>query len=242
MDLTNVAYSDEYQNMCNEAIAVRILKTDEPDIILSEGGYSRIITSYTDNYEGYNSPITYNKVYNPDNILIHEYKCLQRHPSFCTPVTHSNNREYLVYNEGGYGYSVLDIESKETFKYIPAASFILEFSLHIPFTFLKFEETFIAYIISYNPANDIFAATGYFWAGRCTTFLFEVKNPMKQFTRYLDIGLIVPHRDKYYAVDFHEWEDTDILLKCSFEFENGSDCEIIKIPQTKYMRFMKESL
>jgi len=221
MDLTNAAYSEEYQKICNEMISVMILKEDEQDIVMSEGEYSRTITTYTAMYEGFNYTIMRNKVYNLDNILVHEYISFYHHPFFYTPVTHSNGREYLVYKEDLYGYSVLDIESKETFKYIPSA-------------YLKSEETFIATDIHYNPVNDMFAAGGCFWAGRYTTYLLEVKDPMKQFTRYLDCRTIVPHQAKYTDVDFHEWDGNDILLKC--------DNEIIKIPQAKYMRFLKELL
>jgi len=228
MDLTNVAYSAEYQSKREEGIAALIRPENLTNVehTKEENGYSRTITSYEAYHSGYNLSYSHYKVFAPDGSAAHEYICEYGSSFFCKPITHSNDREYLVYKENLYGYSVLDIKSKEAFRYIPAASW-------------KGGETFIATGISYNPANDIVAVEGCYWACPAGVFLLEIKDPMKLFSRYLDVHSLLGDYDKYDDIDFLGWEGTDILLK-GYNIEREPDyfCEEVRIPQEKYMKAM----
>jgi len=227
-DLTNVAYTDEYLTKREKWIAavVRPENMTYKEEILSENGYNRTITEYAAVVDGLNLGCSHNKVYDAGGILIHEYTSLDDHRFFCTPVAHSNGRQYLAYKEDLYGYSVLDIESKETFRYIPAESW------------KDGGETFIVVDIFYNPINDIVAAEGCYWACPYGTFLFEVKDPMKQFTRYLDIYSIAGY-DKYGTIDFQSWDGADILLKSTAGQKPPYKYETFKMTQMEYEQALR---
>jgi len=151
-DLSNIAYTKEYLDAREVAIAAVIRSeniadtTNEPP----DDGYIQNTIHYETEINGIRHLGGSNKIYDSDNALIHEYICLNTN-SLCALIAHSNGRKYFVYKEDLYGYSVLDIMSNDTFRYIPAESF-------------RGGETFIITGISYNPTKNIMAATGCYWA------------------------------------------------------------------------------
>jgi len=200
-DLSNVAYTNEYQSKREEAISaiIRPENLTDTEYILSKSRYNRTIINYSAKLHGYNLTYSHNKVYDTDENLVYEYISEYGHPFFCTLISHSNGRQYLAYKENLYGYSVFDIRSNETFKYIPATSW-------------KGGETFIATDIYYNSANDMVVAEGCYWACPYGVFLFEVKEPMKLFTRYLDIQMLLGGYDKYEDIEFQGWKAQILCL------------------------------
>jgi len=226
-DLSNVAYTDEYLDKREVKIAAVIRPENITDTAeeLAEQGHSQAVIRYEAVHDGLRYSCSHNKVYNPNKLLIHEYISLYSH-SFCTPITHSNGRQYLVYKEDLCGYSVLDIESKGAFRYIPAES-------------LHGGETFIITNISYNPSTDIVVAGGYYWAYPSGTFLLEIKDPMKQFSRYLDFHSILGGFDKYDDIDFQGWADTNILLKGYNIEQEPCHEETIKVTHTEYEKALQ---
>ena len=222
-DLTNVAYTDDYLNKREKMIAavIRPENVTDTETIAAEGEYSRTVICYGTMVDGLRYSCSHNKVYDQNGMLIHEYTSLYDHSFFCTPVTHSDGRRYLAYKEDLYGYSVLNLETKETFRYIPAESW-------------NSGETFIVTDIVCNPENDIIAAGGCYWACPTGTFLFEVKDPMKQFNRYLDLQTILGEYDKYDDIEFQEWEGSDILLKGYNIEQEPYHNEIIKVTRAEY--------
>ncbi|MCL2528280.1 MAG: hypothetical protein FWE42_07660 [Defluviitaleaceae bacterium] len=227
-DLSNAAYASDYIAKCNETTA-DIIKPEnlmDKELIKPEGDYTRTVTNYRAKRGAYTLTLSTNKVAAANGTLVHEYINQYGHPFFCTPVTHSNGRKYLAYKEDLYGYSVLELETKKIFKYFPTASW-------------KGGETFIVTDIHYNPSNDIVAAGGCYWACPTGVFLFEIKDPMAQFTRYLDIQKIMGNYDKYDSLDFQSWEGADLLLKAyNIENEDNYFYETIRLAQEEYENSM----
>jgi len=219
-DLTSIAYSQEYLEYRNEKISTVILPENKiSEIVTEENGYNREIIKYKK--DGYS--FTTNKVYNKAGMQIHEYITLYQNNFFCTPMHHRNGKVYLFYKEGLYGYSVFDVESKEVFNYMPRKSFLGG-------------ETFIATDIYYNSATDMIATEGCYWACPYDTFLFEIKNPMKQFSRYLNFhNLLDNDYEKYDDICFSAWNDDGIELKCYNVEIKPCRNEIIKIYEADYM-------
>jgi hypothetical protein len=221
-DLTNVAYSQEYLNRRNEIIEKAFkpeYKTEEYENF--DGDIKRIITPYL--FENYYC--SHNIVYE-NNIRLHEYFSIYNHPFFCTKINFSNGKKYLCYKEDLYGYSVFEIETNKVFNYYPAKSLNGDD-----------RETFIGTDIHYNPLNNIVAVGGCYWACPSDVYLFKIDDPLKEFTEYADVHLLIDAEyDDYDDIDFVEWQNKDIKLKC---FQNEGE-KIVLLKEEEYKTKMKK--
>ena len=223
VDLTNVAYTDEYikrKNMTIDLAYNSSNKLSEKEVI--NGNLKRIITEYaTREYFCSN-----NKVYDVENKLVFEYFNVYNHYFFCNRVKYNNGREYIFYKTALYGYNVFSIDTKETFDYYPKHSF-------------NGGETLIGTDIHFNPHNNICAVGGCYWAGPSEIFLIEIDDPLKPFGKYINTHLIIDRAyDKYDDVDFVEWQANDIKIKC-YNMETEKN-ELITITEREYTEQMVE--
>jgi hypothetical protein len=206
IDISNVAYSQEYKNYRNGIITKaynpkyktneEIFENNDIKIItehyLSEGNMLRQDNAYCG----------YNKIYNKNNELLHDYFNIYDQSFFCDYIKFSNGFCYIFYREDLYGYSVFDINNKNVFNYYPLA------------TFKEQKETFIGIDIHYNINNNIFAINGCYWACPYDVFLIKIDDPMKEFTDLINIHEILdPGYEKYDDIEFVGWENNDIKLK-----------------------------
>ena len=96
--------------------------------------------------------------------FIKEWYCIDDDAQFYSLIIHKNGREYLVFRQDLYGYSVLDIEKRSIMQFFP------EYSLDMG-------ETFIWTDIHYNQANNILAVEGCYWAWPYSVQLYRPYEP-----------------------------------------------------------------
>jgi hypothetical protein len=228
IDLTNVAYSDEYIKYKEKAINLAYSpnnKIDETEI--AQDDLRRVKIEYVTKRD----EITYycgnDKVY-INNELVFEYFSLYSHPFFCKKITYANGKEYLFYKTDLYGYSAAEISTGRTFDYYPKHSFGKESG-----------ETFIATDIHFNPTNNFFAVDGCYWACPLDTFLIHIDDPLKQFDKYANTHLIFDEDyNKYDDIEFLEWEKNAVKLKCYNVQTEPYKHETIAISEKRYMEKM----
>lgn len=79
---------------------------------------------------------------------------------------HSNGREYFLFKQELYGYSVMDIQSGEVVHYVPQKSFLGG-------------ETFIWTNVLYCPNNNLLVVDGCYWAAPYGNEFYDFSDPMK---------------------------------------------------------------
>lgn len=138
-----------------------------------------------------------NRLYK-NGVKIFEWKTLDAETLTKKIFRHSNGRDYMIFNEGLYGYSVLELDTLECMHYIPAQS-------HRDGD--GFEETFIWCEAFYNPYNDYAVVEGCYWAAPFQFIVVDLRDPLK----------IIPT---------DEWkEDVDLLDQESLTYVKGFDFE-----------------
>ena len=227
-DLTNFAYSNEYIELKNKIIDLAykpINKIKESE--KNNGNLKRIISEYRTEYNEKKYFCSNNKVFDEDKYIF-EYFNLYHHPFFCEKVEYNNGNNYIFYKTNLYGYNVFEIDTKNTFDYLPKCSFSE-----------KFAETFIGTDIHFNKNKSVFAVGGCYWACPTDVFLIKIENPLEQYENYQNIHLIIDEDyGKYEDIDFIEWENNDIKLKCyNIEIKPNKN-EIILLQEKDYMERM----
>lgn len=113
-------------------------------------------------------------------------------------IMHSNGKEYFLFREGLYGLSVLDISSGKTYRYIPRG---YEHDRDYPCG-----ESFIITDIHYDPATDLIAFGGCFWACPYDVVVGDFSQPMSYDPRYVNIHrMIDPDYEEINNIDFAGW-------------------------------------
>lgn len=221
MELSNYAYTEEYKSSRRkyEIVFCPECFISENKILLSEK-YSLIKKHYQGKLE-YNINATENKLIGNDGSVLYEYRNIDNDAEFCTIITHSNGKEYMIFRCDLYGHSVLNLSTLEDFHYFPRHSF-------------NGGETFIWTEIFYNPPNNILVVGGCYWACPFGLFLYDFSNPMQTPTTFVDIrGKLDSGYEKYDDIDFLRWEDTDLILEC-YNNEQAR-IENIVIKETEYL-------
>ena len=110
-----------------------------------------------------------NRLYRKE-AFIFEWRYTGEHDRRASIIHHANGKEYLVFYENLYGYSVLDLTSMKTANYIPRES-----SIHDE----RFEETFIWVVPHYDPFNSLLAVEGCIWAAPYSIVVLDFSDPMQ---------------------------------------------------------------
>jgi hypothetical protein len=97
--------------------------------------------------------------------IVFNYTIYDAHITLLNLIKHKNGREYLIFNRDLYGYSVMDVSSREVADYIPA-------------NILHGEEAFIWTGTLYCPHTNVLAVNGCYWAGPCGTEFYDFSDPM----------------------------------------------------------------
>ena len=203
-DMTNVAYTKEYLDMMEDVFfhlfdpscyrgEERLELDSEISILQKHFVYEDKNEKYPCGLEG-----SKNIVFRNDK-AIYSFNAMDDIWHFWT-FAHQNGHEYLVFKRGLYGYSVLDLSTMRDYHYYPAGSF-------------PDGETFIWTDVHYNPANNIMAVGGCYWACPYSIVLMDFSNPMGDAPQ-IDIGdLITKGHGCYGDIAFIAWEGTDLILK-----------------------------
>ncbi len=150
-----------------------------------------------------------------------KWYCFNDSSVFYQLISHKNEREYLIFRQELYGYSVLDIESGQIMQFYPKCSF-------------EGMETFIWTQVHYHPENNVLAVEGCYWACPYSVQLFSFENPMNENPKFVDIiSLLDGDYDVYDELEFLKWEEGNLHLK-AFLVDNSKTMEIV-IPKEQYL-------
>ena len=135
---------------------------------------------------------------------------------FCTLFSHMNGRHYLVFREDLYGYSVLELESGRTLRYIPEESF--------PLAGERFQETFIWTGSRYDPGSNLLAVSGCYWACPIGTLFLDFTEPLTEQScnQWLDIHDVVDaDYERYDDIDLERFGSDGLLYFKAFSAKDG---------------------
>ena len=139
--------------------------------------------------------------------FVYEWKNTYDESRLSTIVHHSNGNDYLVFDEGLYGYSVLNLNTGEDMHYIPTETAKEDCP-----------ETFIWCDCHYNPETDQLAVEGCYWACPYSVIIVDFSNPRTP-VEYKDWTDVYAEND--YEIDFVRWEGNN--LRCRIEAEAELD-------------------
>ncbi len=221
--MKNVANTEEYKKHWDQSQPLF-----RPDYFVDKSisSVSEQVLLRTKNYSGkvgeYHLRSSINQLLKADSVIA-EWKSIDNNGDFYQLIKHSNGREYLVFRQDLYGYSVLDIAKGEIMQYFPESS-------------LNGGETFIWVGIDYNPLNDLLAVSGCFWVCPFSVQLCTFADPMLDMQTQLNIqAFFKDGYDLYDDIDFERWDGTDLLLT-RYVVESESK-ELVTITAEEYERW-----
>jgi hypothetical protein len=227
IDLTNVAYTKEYQEYQknNEQIFCAEYFEGKEKIELSEK-YDIEKSYYVGEFD-YVISGTENCLMDKEGNILYTYRNINDDAEFCTIIYHRDGNEYMIFRSELYGYSVLNLDTLKDFHYVPSQSFKVQGG-----------ETFIWTEIFYNNINNILAVSGCYWACPYSIVLVDCSEPMLPGIKQIDIhDKLDSNYEKYDDIDFVKWNNTDLVLK-ALNAEIEKDEEII-IRENEYINWIK---
>ena len=155
-----------------------------------------------------------------DDEQIFEWKNTDGNSRMACIIHHADGNTYFVFDEDLYGYSVLNIETRQCMHYIPAESYGKYPE--------EFEETFIWCDCFYNPVNGLLAVDGCFWACPGDVIVLDFSDPMTPvepgdwFSVYAVCGKGLPDLDD---IEFERWDVETLVCKAVGEEPDDFDLE-----------------
>ncbi len=156
-------------------------------------------TTYNGEILGFPKIFAHNKIYK-DTQFIFEYNCIDMVGDFCSLIIDEiDNKQYFVFREDLYGYSVFDINEKIFFRFFPQMV-------------LDRNEDFIWTDIKYNQKTRLCIVDGCYWAAPNSLLVIDFSNPMIE-NKYLDINSCLKGGyDNYENINFKEFSDTAVHI------------------------------
>ncbi len=225
--MTNAVDTDKYRLHAQELMPLFCEENLTDNKVVEIKGWSSEYKVVVNNYCGkigeYNRQGSKCFFYEGD-ILCKEWYCFYSSAEFYQLITHKNGKEYLIFRQDLYGYSVLKLENGEIMQFFPECSF-------------DGVETFIWTEVHYNPENNVLAVEGCYWACPYSVQLFCFENPMCDEPKFVDIiACLDGDYDVYDELTFLKWEKGDLYLK-AYLTENAETVELV-IPQEKYLSWL----
>lgn len=146
------------------------------------------------------------RLYNKQGQLIYEWISTYYQSRISDIIHHSNGKDYLIFTEDLYGYSVLELNALKIARYFPEISFYKN---------ENFSETFIWTDFHYNHKNNYLAIGGCIWAAPSSLILVDFSNPLeiKEEDQWIDIhGIIDPTFERFNDIDFKKWDGDNLHL------------------------------
>ena len=146
-----------------------------------------------------------NRLYRNDE-LIYEWKYVKDdNERKAKSIHHANGKDYLLFFEYLYGYSLLDLSTMESVHYIPQESGDYDQE--------DFEETVIWVNPHYDPESSLLAVEGCIWAAPYTVLVLDLSDPMRivETKEWLDLAGGI-NAKTYSEHDFAAW--TEDALEC----------------------------
>lgn len=225
--MPNAVNTNIYQNRVKEVMSLFTQENyDEKEVmefVGRTGKYRIDINRYVGSTGKYNLKGSACSFFN-NNILLKTWYCIDNSAEFYRLITHKNGKDYLLFRQDLYGYSVLDIETTQIMHFFPDYS-------------LNTGETFIWADVYYNPINNILAVCGCYWACPNSVQLFTFDDPISEVPTFIDIiSCLDGDYDVYDEIDFIKWKDGDLHIRLTL-VENGT-IESLIIPQEKYTAWL----
>lgn len=230
VNMKNIAYTKEYLDWREDAYRHLFTQKNYKGEERKElgNGFSMLSKDYYYNGNENNDPAypySYNGSENTvycNNTNVYSFKTINDQ-SRCRMFTHKNGHEHLFFKSALYGYSILDLTTRQDYQYFPAASFPAGET-----------ETFIWCEVFYNPINSMAAVEGCYWACPYGVMLADFSEPLSD-CRQLELYDCL-EKDFYYncGFDFIKWDGTDLILKSAGEDEPQQDAFKI-ITSDEYM-------
>ncbi|WP_298104921.1 hypothetical protein [uncultured Campylobacter sp.] len=155
------------------------------------------------------------------------WRCIDDRAEFFSLIRHANGKFYLVFRQGLYGYSVLELDCGRIMRFVPDA-----------WTLGK--ESFILSGVHYLRDWNALAASGCYWGAPNGVHLVSFAEPMSEEQRYVDVlDCIRGGYDIYEQADFAGFEGNELSLKCfradTLRYEN------VKISRERYCEWTREA-
>ena len=158
--------------------------------------------------------------------LVLEWRSIDNVGDFYSSIKHSNGKVYLIFRQDLYGYSVFDFDTSELMQFFPESS-------------LGGEETFIWTSINYNPATNVLAVSGCYWAAPYSIQLFTFENPMSEQQKYIDLRECFGCNYSFFRdIDFEKWENGDLHIKR--KANETETIESMTIKQDEYLSWLND--
>lgn len=225
--MANAAYSEEYKKLWDACLPLFApVNFMEKETLPLTNGYSVV----ADRYSG--KVGDWNRLGSECSLIDHNGRCVAGWHSvydkadFFKVITHSNGREYLIFSQDLYGYSVLDIGSLEMLHFFPEKS--LEASPE--------GETFIWTDAAYNPIANVIAVSGCYWGYPYSVQLFTFDDPLNEHQKHIDLMDFFHNSE----IDFEKWVDGDLHITFWRQDFETSSHEAVIIPQNEYLRWLCE--
>ena len=194
---------------------------DEEDIELPEG-YSLNVKSYADRDEDICRAELDVCELTKNGKHIYSYSCTYGHPRvFKGLIKHSNGRTYLPFQIDLYGLSYLDLESGETYHYIPEG---------LPHDIDEYcGESFIITDIHYDPKTDLVAYGGCYWACYYEVMIGNLSDPLNYDPHLISVSEIFdPEHEEGFEFDFVRFENGKLIVKNDDNREFSLDLAEVK--------------
>ena len=201
--MSNVAYTDKYKQHWNDSQSLFVAenRVESKEYHLSDE-YSVHATKYfgqVGEYYRYGSECS---LVDCSGNTVHTWRSIDNRSDFHKIIAHSNGKEYLIFRQDLYGYSVLDIASEEVLQFFPKDS-------------LDGGETFIWTDVEYCSDSNTLAVGGCYWAAPSSVCLFTFDEPMCKQQKFIDLMDLFDHNyeacDK--EVDFVMWSNGNLHIK-----------------------------
>lgn len=200
--MKNVAYTEEYKNIWSRSMVLFKVEnfTESEEHSISKN-YKIIIDNYRGKVEDYNYSGCKCSLVDREEQKIIAWYSIDDSGDFYNLINHSDGKEYLVFRQDLYGYSVLDIKDRKIFQFYPEKS-------------LNGGETFIWTGVNYNPLNNLLIVSGCYWGAPNSVEIYSFENPMADKQKSIDLAEIIDKDYEVYEdIDFKEWLKNDIQLK-----------------------------
>lgn len=128
------------------------------------------------------------------------------HTAYKEFILHSNGHRYYPFHIDLYGISYIDVDTLEVFNYVPRG-----YDNHYG---MPNGESFIVTKVLYDPATDLVAYEGCYWAGPSDVMVGRLDDPLNFDPHLISINkMIDPESDECYEIDFGSWEADGITVK-----------------------------
>ena len=222
MDMSNVAYTPEYQAACRKWDAMFVPENLQEVEEFALEGYSFVRSVFAGKVEGYNLQSSETVVKDSSGAEVYRWRNQDDSGEFVEWIHHSNGREYLLFRVELYGYGVFDFAAGKEFFYVP-----------------KGPESFIWTNATYQPQSNMLAVEGCFWACPYGVHLVDFSEPMRE-SKWVDLFcLLEGGYDNYDDLDFVRWDGDSLVLNAGrLVKEDGKSAlalEEMVVPRERYM-------